>query len=409
LSSPAAGGVDVMLHGPPAQRVRTPPIRPPAKRSRELEAVEATYGRRGVPLTILAKGCSSSLCGWGCGVTHAPSAARLDNRTPVRLPWAGGKFSQRLSAPTVHSVTRCPQAVSCGSSVRLWRRARAAHSSVGSSHSAFHRTLPLTSCDVVEGCGGEAEAGTQVVLVPVGPVDELCARWDSAHERYWGSRYRRRESRFARYVASRLLPSSRILELGAGSGQDAAYFHRLGHQVVGTDISRYAVARAMEDFAEPGIEFAWQDLREPLAFESGSFDAVYARLALHYFSDSMTRGIVSEVHRVLRPEGRFFFMCKSTEDPLYGVGEEVAPFTWSKDGEIRHFFDVDYVRRLLTDRYEFLPQRIVARSEGVYGSRSGVVLAFAERVGDYVQLRLPLFGDDELRHVPVLESAGAQA
>jgi SAM-dependent methyltransferase len=262
---------------------------------------------------------------------------------------------------------------------------------------------------VAEGRGGKAEAGTLVALVPVEPVDELCSRWDSTHERYWGSRYQRRESRFARYVASHLLPNSRVLELGAGSGQDAAYFHRLGHQVVGTDISRYAVARATEDFAEPGIAFAWQDLRQPLAFESGSFDAVYARLALHYFSDSMTRRIVSEVHRVLRPAGHFFFMCKSTADPLCGVGEEVAPYTWSKDGEIRHFFDVDYVRRLLTDHYEFLPQRIVARSEGVYGSRSGVVLAFAERVGEYVQLRLPLFGDDGLRRVPGLKSAGAQS
>ncbi len=319
------------------------------------------------------------------------------------------KIFRRVSAPTVHSVTRCPQAVPCRSSDRLWTRARAAHSSVGSSHSALHRALPLTSRDVAEGRGGKVEGGSLGASVPVEPADELCARWDSAHERYWGSRYQRRESRFARYVASRLLPNSRVLELGAGSGQDAAYFHQLGHHVVGTDISRYAVARATEDFAQPGIVFAWQDLRQPLAFESASFDAVYARLSLHYFSDSMTRRIISEVHRVLRPAGRFFFMCKSTEDPLCGVGEEVAPFTWSNNGEIRHFFDVDYARRLLTDRYEFLPQRIVERSEGVYGSRSGVVLAFAERVGEYVQLRLPLFGDDELRRVPVLESARAQS
>jgi SAM-dependent methyltransferase len=63
----------------------------------------------------------------------------------------------------------------------------------------------------------------------------------------------------------------RLLELGAGTGQDSVFFRDQGLDVVAVDVSRQMVARCREK----GIDARVMDVLH-LDFAARSFDAVYA-------------------------------------------------------------------------------------------------------------------------------------
>ncbi|MFD2357331.1 class I SAM-dependent methyltransferase [Nonomuraea ferruginea] len=72
----------------------------------------------------------------------------------------------------------------------------------------------------------------------------------------------------------------RLLEVGAGTGQDSAYFQENGLDVVAVDLSPAMVALCREK----GVEAHAMDFLS-LDFEPGSFDAVYALNCLLHVPD----------------------------------------------------------------------------------------------------------------------------
>jgi SAM-dependent methyltransferase len=166
-------------------------------------------------------------------------------------------------------------------------------------------------------------------------------------------------SPFAREVLAGLPCAARILELGCGAGLDAAAFARNGHNVVATDFSAVILAGAARRLGQvSGLSFVLLDTSRPLCFAGNTFDVVYARLSLHYFRDAVTRQVMAEIQRVLRPGGRLCFLCKSTGDSVYGQGTEIEPDMFDNHGHIRHFFSYDYAQSLLAGR--FVPEAVTA-------------------------------------------------
>jgi ubiquinone/menaquinone biosynthesis C-methylase UbiE len=88
------------------------------------------------------------------------------------------------------------------------------------------------------------------------------------------------------------------------------------------------------------------DIRN-LSLKPNSFDIIYAHLSLHYFDDNATTQIFNKLYSVLKKDGLIFIKCKSTDDALYGVGEEVAPDMFYKDNHVRHFFSKEYMKEKL--------------------------------------------------------------
>lgn len=93
-------------------------------------------------------------------------------------------------------------------------------------------------------------------------------------------------------------PGEYILDLGCGDGQLTQRIAESGAQVLGVDASPAMVVAARER----GIE-AEQSKAELLPFRDATFDAVFSNAALHWVrgQDAM----LAQVHRVLKPEGRF--------------------------------------------------------------------------------------------------------
>jgi SAM-dependent methyltransferase len=93
-------------------------------------------------------------------------------------------------------------------------------------------------------------------------------------------------------------PGERILDLGCGDGQLTARLLTTGADVVGVDASVAMVAAARGR----GIA-ADEASAEALPYADASFDAVFSNAALHWVRDQ--DAMMAEVHRVLRPGGRF--------------------------------------------------------------------------------------------------------
>jgi SAM-dependent methyltransferase len=100
----------------------------------------------------------------------------------------------------------------------------------------------------------------------------------------------------------------RILEVGCGAGNNLWFAAREGFQVAGIDGSATAIAHAQKRFAEEGLT---GDLRcgdfVQLPFETESFDLAIDRAAITCCGHAAAGKAVSEVRRVLRDGGRFFF------------------------------------------------------------------------------------------------------
>lgn len=203
-------------------------------------------------------------------------------------------------------------------------------------------------------------------------MNEQKKLWNNAHQNGDLKHDLNKPSEFAEEVLKLLPPKSKILELGCGNGNDSVGFAKAGHEVMATDFADVAVKHNSERLGQiPGLTFEVLDMSEPFRFERNEFDAVYARLSLHYFTNETTRRVFGEIKRVLKPNGQLFFICKSTDDPLYGKGDQIESDMFELDGHIRHFFSEDYVGSLLSGGFEI--EKLESGSEKFYGYGSSFV------------------------------------
>src|SRR5215468_1645275 len=71
-----------------------------------------------------------------------------------------------------------------------------------------------------------------------------------------------------------------ILEVGCGTGNDAARLAREGYSVTAIDLSGEAIGQAQAKFGSL-VRFLVADMTQPLPFPDGSFDAVMSNVAMH--------------------------------------------------------------------------------------------------------------------------------
>ena len=137
---------------------------------------------------------------------------------------------------------------------------------------------------------------------------------------------------------------NRILELGGGQGRDSLYFARSGFDLTVVDYSYAGLRETRENLrvAQVGlpIQTVCQDVRKPLPFDSGSFDAVYSHML--YCMALTTPEIVAlsdEIRRVLKPGGLNIFTVRTRQDAHYRTGIHRGEDMYEVGGFIVHFFD----------------------------------------------------------------------
>jgi SAM-dependent methyltransferase len=202
--------------------------------------------------------------------------------------------------------------------------------------------------------------------------------WNQAYADSSSARHERPPSRFGAHALRFFPASARVLELGCGRGADALRMARHGHTVLATDFAEPAISENRADYAGvPNLEFGTLAIDAPLPFAEASFDVVYAHLSLHYFRDRETREIFRDLRRILKPGGGLAFLCKSTDDPLYGKGDLIEPEMFDYAGHARHFFSEEYARSCLDGLFTI--DELATGQETFYERPSAYVQVIAHR------------------------------
>jgi SAM-dependent methyltransferase len=109
---------------------------------------------------------------------------------------------------------------------------------------------------------------------------------------------------------------ARLLELGCGSGRDAAFLLSKGFDVVVTDGSTKILDHALRIHPELRHRHRLLKLPEPFPFQEEEFDGVLA-IGVFMHLDLPDFGVsLKETSRVLKANGRFFFSVPLRRDDL---------------------------------------------------------------------------------------------
>ena len=211
--------------------------------------------------------------------------------------------------------------------------------------------------------------------------DEAAAQWwsdDLRWVRTLKNMVPARLSYFARFIA---WPGKEVLDLGCAGGFMAEALAERGADVTGLDPAGEAIAAAREHAQKSGYEIAYQTgIGEEMPFEDSSFDAVVCVDVLEHVTD--LEKVIAEVHRVLRPKGKFFFDTIN-RNPLAGfvtvtMAENVLGLLPQGTHDPKMFIKPAELRDLLGD---------VGFS---VGPMTGLGPRWSNRRGDFTFGRLPL-------------------
>jgi len=139
--------------------------------------------------------------------------------------------------------------------------------------------------------------------------------WENAEKSFW---LKPAEDSF--YLANKWREKGykHILDIGTGLGRHAIFFARQGFEVCAMDISEFGIEHLKTWAANEKLNFEAKtgDMLS-LPYPDKSFDCVFA---CHVISHTDTNGLhktVSEIERVLRPNGEVFLTFCSKETPEY--------------------------------------------------------------------------------------------
>ena len=135
-----------------------------------------------------------------------------------------------------------------------------------------------------------------------------------------------------RFILSQMGPLAgrKILDIGAGLGESSVYFALQGAEVTATDLSPGMITAAtklgeLNGVRIRGIVTSAEDLRT----DPGAFDIVYVANTIHHVGDR--RRLFANIHRALRPGGRFFSWDPLAYNPVIEVYRRMATSVRSDD------------------------------------------------------------------------------
>lgn len=152
--------------------------------------------------------------------------------------------------------------------------------------------------------------------------------------------------------------TSRILDLGCGTGRHTVYLAQNEFEVLGCDSSEAALRIARGVL--PQVEFQVCDVGL-LPYRDQSIEGIFCHAVIQHGTLATIKKAIGEIHRVLKREGALFLTVPSTEHPEYLTGREIETGTKlhidAIDGDMPHHYFTEPEMRDLFGRF------VIARLE----------------------------------------------
>jgi len=191
--------------------------------------------------------------------------------------------------------------------------------------------------------------GTQVsilpqyqTIIPIQNADFWDEKYLSAQEPGW--ELNTHHPSLPHIVSNLKLCKSRILVLGCGTGNDAAYFAGLGHIVTAVDFSAHALEKARQKYSRlSSITWIQGDIFDSkLPVPNDSYDIVFEHTCFCAISPEKRNELIQLWGKKLHDRGHFlgiFFNMWRTEHPPFGAteweirkrfGQKFTPLYWQR-------------------------------------------------------------------------------
>jgi len=137
------------------------------------------------------------------------------------------------------------------------------------------------------------------------------------------TRYEDADVKQLQHELAEAFPSgTELLELGCGSGRDAAFLLGKGFDVTVIDGCQAMLDHAVRLHPELQERMHLLKLPGPIPFPDADFDGVYAIAVLMHLDAEGTRAVLREVTRVLKENGRLFFSVSLHRDDVGENGRD---------------------------------------------------------------------------------------
>jgi ubiquinone/menaquinone biosynthesis C-methylase UbiE len=184
-------------------------------------------------------------------------------------------------------------------------------------------------------------------LLPYNQQDELAVFEKIEKDRY------ARLNKIIAYANFTSFKGKRVLEVGCGIGTDALQFAKSGAFYTGVDLTEAAISIAQRRFNLLNQRGEFIKLNaEELPFPDNYFDHVYSFGVIHH--SPYPEKIISEIHRVLKPEGTITVMLYNRDSFYYLIEVSIMR---------KLFFKVCDKKRLLHLIFGLFSQRLSQRFE----------------------------------------------
>ena len=148
-----------------------------------------------------------------------------------------------------------------------------------------------------------------------------------------------------------------VLDLGCGLGRHSILFAKSGYKVTACDISKDAIAHLKKWQKEEGVDIRTvQADMKTLPFADNAFDCIFAYHVISHTDTEGFTGIMNEIMRVLRPNGKIFFtLCSKdawsfTQGNFPKIDENSILKTEGAEINVPHFYvNKEDILRLLPD------------------------------------------------------------
>ncbi|MDR2817411.1 MAG: class I SAM-dependent methyltransferase [Oscillospiraceae bacterium] len=191
-------------------------------------------------------------------------------------------------------------------------------------------------------------------------VGEMSQAWDKLYSQS-DSEPRYPSDSVVRFVYTKCARGAKVLDLGCGVGRHSWFLAREGFDVCGTDFSNAGIEKTKKLLERENLRGNFKvSSVDNIPYDDNYFDACVSSDVLCCCTNRVIQRSVSELHRVLKPQGKALIVVRADGELRQHIVNEIEHNTFLVDAkrhvgvasgrekvnEIVHYFDEDEVESL---------------------------------------------------------------